>query len=128
MNGAPGEVQEISVVALVAQSREAVLKAISDYTGFAVEDLWEISEIVAVIQSIPPQLVEDVGLATLGQFAKDRGVEKDSDLAQDFYAGFDKVLAANIAAATNIVLQQLREQHARQVETQRKLSAGLLGH
>lgn len=128
MNSAPGEAQEISVVALVAQSREAVMQAIAEYTGFAVEDLWEISETVAVMQSIPPQLLTDVGLATLGQFAKDRGVEKDSDLAQDFYAGFDKVIAANIAAATNVVLQQLREQHARQVDTQRKLSAGLLGH
>lgn len=128
MNSAPGEAQEISVVALVAQSREAVMQAIAEYTGFAVEDLWEISEIVAVMQSIPPQLLTDVGLATLWQFAKDRGVEKDSDLARDFYAGFDKVIAANIAAATNFVLQQLREQHARQVDTQRKLSAGLLGH
>lgn len=125
LNAAP---QDVSVVELVSQARESAMQALADYTGIEIEELFELPEIVTVMQSIPPQLVDNVGLATLGEFATRRGCEPNSDGARYWYRVFDKVIAANIAAATNLVLQNLREQQMRQAETQRKLSSGLLGH
>lgn len=118
---------EVSVVDLVSNAREAAMEAIAVYTGFDEDELGtEIPEITCIVQSIPPQLVNDVALAILGRFANCRGYDHSDPEARIYYADFDKVLAANIASATNIVMHNLREQQMRQADTQKRLMTGTL--
>lgn len=122
----PDATKGISIIEIVSQSREAVFAAVTECTDGGIDFLGNIPEILAVLQSIPPQLLEDVGIAILEDFTDKRGTDIASDVGREFLISFDKVLAANIAAATNIVLQQLREQQVRQAEAQHKLRNGLL--
>lgn len=117
--------QPVSVVSVVSDAREAVMDLLSKTFGFDSMDLWEVSEIIAVLQSIPPQLVEDVGIAILTDFLDRHTVRGEKD-RQNFLGVFDRVLAANIATATNIVMHNLREQQARQAEMEQRLRSGFL--
>lgn len=126
MNDNAAPIEGISIVQAVAQSREAVFEIVMAVTGGDIDFLGYIPEILAVLQSIPPQLLEDIGVATLQDFTTRRGVPLDGEESREYLIAFDKVLAANIAASINFVMQNIREQQAREHESQRRLQSGLL--
>lgn len=127
--------EEVSIVKLVGDAREAVIEQLAALLSDAPSAL-EMPETLAVMQSIPPQLVEEVALPIIRDVAMQRGVDLDQlsdadylpEQSQGIGALFklDKVIAVNISTATNIILQQLQQQAQHRAQASQRLSQGIL--
>ncbi|WNL50732.1 hypothetical protein RPALISO_145 [Ruegeria phage RpAliso] len=111
--------QPISVLDLVKEGRDEAITALADALNEdKAETLALFPETLSILQTLPPQLVAEIGVPMAKGFVDQWG----RDAAQSG----EKVLATGIATAANMVIQQMQMEQQRRAQAQQKLQSGLL--